>query len=80
MTRRCATMRILEIVEQLIGKGLRTNGNKLNMKPPSKGSAVEWHQDWAFYPHTNDDVLAVGIAIDDMTEEKWVYVNGARFA
>lgn len=60
---------ILEIVQQLIGKGLRTNGNKLNMKPPSHGSAVEWHQDWAFYPHTNDDLLAVGIAIDDMTEE-----------
>ena len=19
---------------------------------------MEWHQDWAFYPHTNDDVLA----------------------
>lgn len=59
---------IINIVEQLIGKGVRTNGNKLNMKPPSHGSAVEWHQDWAFYPHTNDDLLAVGIAIDDMTE------------
>ena len=60
---------ILNIVEQLIGLGVRTNGNKLNMKPPSHGSAVEWHQDWAFYPHTNDDLLAVGIALDDMTEE-----------
>jgi len=59
---------ILDIVEQLIGKGLRTNGNKLNMKEPDHGSAVEWHQDWAFYPHTNDDLLAVGVAIDDMTE------------
>ena len=60
---------ILTMIEQLIGKGVRSNGNKLNMKPPSHGSAVEWHQDWAFYPHTNDDVLAVGIAIDDMTVE-----------
>lgn len=60
---------ILAIVEQLIGFGVRTNGSKLNMKPPSRGSAVEWHQDWAFYPHTNDDLLAVGIAIDDMTAE-----------
>lgn len=60
---------ILSIVEQLIGKGVRTNGNKLNMKLPSFGSAVEWHQDWAFYPHTNDDLLAVGVCIDDMTEE-----------
>ena len=60
---------ILTMVEQLIGRGVRTNGNKLNMKPPAHGSAVEWHQDWAFYPHTNDDLLAVGIAIDDMTVE-----------
>ncbi len=58
--------RVLDIVEQLIGKGVRTNGNKLNMKSAGFGSAVEWHQDWAFYPHTNDDILAVGIAIDDM--------------
>jgi phytanoyl-CoA hydroxylase len=60
---------ILGIVEQLIGKGLRMNGNKLNLKLPSHSSAVEWHQDWAFYPHTNDDLLAVGVALDDMTEE-----------
>ena len=60
---------ILDIVEQLIGPGLRFNTTKLNMKEPDHGSAVEWHQDWAFYPHTNDDILAVGVAIDDMTEE-----------
>ena len=29
------------------------------------GAAVEWHQDWAFYPHTNDDLLAIGIYLDD---------------
>ena len=60
---------ILDIVEQLIGPGVRSNGNKLNMKARSHGAAVEWHQDWAFYPHTNDDMLAVGVAIDAMTEE-----------
>jgi len=64
--------RILEIVSQLIGYGLRSNGNKLNLKLPEVGSPVEWHQDWSFYPHTNDDLLAVGICIDDMTIE-----NGA---
>ena len=60
---------ILAHVSQLIGYGLRTNGNKLNMKQPGYGSPVEWHQDWAFYPHTNDDLLAVGVVIDDMNEE-----------
>lgn len=60
---------VLDIVAQLIGPGIRTNGNKLNMKSAGFGSAVEWHQDWAFYPHTNDDILAVGIALDDMMLE-----------
>ncbi|MEE2658030.1 MAG: phytanoyl-CoA dioxygenase family protein, partial [Candidatus Latescibacterota bacterium] len=62
--------KILEIVSQLVGThALRTNGNKLNIKSGEFGSPVEWHQDWAFYPHTNDDLLAVGVAIDDMSEE-----------
>ena len=60
---------ILDIVEQLIGPGVSHNGHKLNMKYPKFGSPVEWHQDWAFYPHTNDDLLAVGVAIDDMSLE-----------
>jgi ectoine hydroxylase-related dioxygenase (phytanoyl-CoA dioxygenase family) len=60
---------ILDIVAQLIGPGIRYNGHKLNMKSPEFGSPVEWHQDWAFYPHTNDDLLAVGIAMDDMLIE-----------
>ncbi len=60
---------ILNIVSQLIGYDLRCNGHKLNMKLDKLGSPVQWHQDWAFYPHTNEDLLAVGVAIDDMTTE-----------
>ena len=37
------------------------------MKLPGVGSPVQWHQDWSYYPHTNDDILAVGLAIDDTT-------------
>lgn len=58
---------ILDIVECLLGSNLRYHNNKLNMKNPDNGSAVQWHQDWAFYPHTNDSILEVGIALDDMT-------------
>ena len=61
--------KILDIVSQLIGSSVWTNGNKLNMKSGGFGSPVEWHQDWAWYPFTNDDLLAVGVCIDDMTEE-----------
>lgn len=49
----------------LIGPNIRLHGAKLNMKSAGYGAAVEWHQDWAFYPHTNDDVLATGILLDD---------------
>ena len=61
---------IVEMASQLLGTyAVRTHGTKLNMKSGEFGSPVHWHQDWAFYPHTNDDVLAVGVAIDDMTQE-----------
>ncbi len=61
--------RLLDIVAQLIGPNLWTNGNKLNMKSAEFGSPIEWHQDWAFYPQTNDDLLAVGVPLDDMLLE-----------
>ncbi len=49
------------------GRGVRFDISKLNMKSPGVGSPVEWHQDWAFYPHTNDDLAAVGVMLDDIT-------------
>src|SRR5438270_3805149 len=60
---------ILDIVAELIGPAIRYQGSKLNMKAAEYGSPVEWHQDFAFYPHTNDDLLAVGVALDDCTLE-----------
>lgn len=61
--------RILDIAETLLGNGVRLHGNKLNMKSAGFGSPIEWHQDFAFYPHTNDDLLAIGIALDESTLE-----------
>jgi ectoine hydroxylase-related dioxygenase (phytanoyl-CoA dioxygenase family) len=58
--------KIVAILSKLIGPDLRLYGSKLNMKAPRYGSPVEWHQDWAFYPHTNDDILAIGVMLDDM--------------
>ncbi len=60
---------ILAPARDLIGPNLRLHTTKLNMKSAENGSAVEWHQDYAFYPHTNDDILAIGVIIDDMASE-----------
>ena len=64
--------KLVSILQKLLGENLRLHGSKINMKAPHYGSPVEWHQDWAFYPHTNDDLLAVGVMLDDTTVE-----NGA---
>jgi phytanoyl-CoA hydroxylase len=57
---------VMEVLVALLGPDLRLQGSKLNMKAARYGSPVEWHQDWAFYPHTNDDMLAIGVMLDDM--------------
>ncbi len=61
---------LLDIVAGLIGDNLRMHHTKLNIKPGHGGEAVEWHQDWAFYPHTNDDILEIGVMLDDCTADK----------
>lgn len=60
---------VLAPARDLIGPDLRLHTTKLNMKSAGFGAAIEWHQDFAFYPHTNDDVLAIGVIIDDMAAE-----------
>ncbi|MFI4947652.1 MAG: phytanoyl-CoA dioxygenase family protein [Alphaproteobacteria bacterium] len=60
--------KIVAILKDLWGS-VRFDTGKLNMKSAGYGAPVEWHQDWAFYPHTNDDLAAVGIMLDDVTSE-----------
>jgi ectoine hydroxylase-related dioxygenase (phytanoyl-CoA dioxygenase family) len=56
---------IADIVAELIGPDVKFHHSKLNLKGSHGGAPVDWHQDAAFYPHTNDDVLAVGLLLDD---------------
>ncbi|MGH7050304.1 MAG: phytanoyl-CoA dioxygenase family protein [Acetobacteraceae bacterium] len=57
---------VIRVLQALLGPDIRLHGSKLNMKSAQYGSPVEWHQDWAFYPHTNDELLAIGVMLDDM--------------
>ncbi len=61
--------RLISVLTGLLGPDVRMHGSKINLKSAEYGASVEWHQDWAFYPHTNDDVLAVGVMLDDMTQD-----------
>jgi ectoine hydroxylase-related dioxygenase (phytanoyl-CoA dioxygenase family) len=59
---------VTEVLTDLLGPDVLIQTSKLNTKAPGGGAAVEWHQDWAFYPHTNDDMLAVGLMLEDVDE------------
>jgi phytanoyl-CoA hydroxylase len=61
--------KIVDVVENLLGPDIQLHHTKLNLKPPSKDARFEWHQDYPFFPHTNFDLLAVMIMLDDSTEE-----------
>jgi ectoine hydroxylase-related dioxygenase (phytanoyl-CoA dioxygenase family) len=68
--RRIATeRRLLDCIETLIGHDFDLHHSKLNMKPARVGSVVEWHQDLAYFPHTNDDLVTTLVYLDDATEQ-----------
>ena len=61
--------RVLDRIESLIGYDIQLQHSKLNMKPAKVGSIVEWHQDLAYFPHTNDDLVTTLVYLDEATEE-----------
>ena len=67
-TRCCTRRRSRPCCRLCWGRRSRLQTTKLNTKAPGGGAAVEWHQDWAFYPHTNDDLLAIGLILEDVDE------------
>lgn len=60
--------RMTEVLNDLLGPDTVLLTSKLNTKAPGGGRAVEWHQDWAFYPHSNDNLLAFGLMLEDVDE------------
>ena len=60
---------VLDRVESLLGGDIQFHHSKLNLKPAEVGSVVEWHQDVAYFPHTNTDLLACLVYFDDAGEE-----------
>jgi len=56
---------LLAVLERIIGPDIRLSHSKINMKAGNGGAALEWHQDWAYAPHTNMDTCVISIMIDD---------------
>ena len=59
----------VDIAEDLLGANVKFHHSKLNFKWSGGGEAVKWHQDIQFWPHTNYDVLTIGVYLSDVTED-----------
>ena len=60
---------VTEVLRDLLGDDATLLTSRLNTKAPGGGAAIEWHQDWAFYPHTNDSLLAFGLLLEEVNME-----------
>jgi ectoine hydroxylase len=61
-----STSAIVDVVVDLIGPNVKFHHSKLNFKAPHGGEEVKWHQDIQFWPHTNYDLLTIGVFLEDV--------------
>ena len=59
----------LDLVSEIFGPNIKHWTNKINLKLPSSGTEVKFHQDFPFEPHSNEDIMTVLFFLDDVTLE-----------
>ncbi|MEM7428325.1 MAG: phytanoyl-CoA dioxygenase family protein [Pseudomonadota bacterium] len=64
-----ASSRMTDFVADLIGPNVKFHHSKINSKLPGGATAVKWHQDFPFTPHSNDDVITALLMVDEVTDE-----------
>jgi phytanoyl-CoA hydroxylase len=71
-----ADRRIVDRLAPLIGNDIQLHHSKLAVQPPIAGAGgFEAHQDFAYLPHTNMDIVATMLMLDDASPD-----NGCMFA
>lgn len=64
-----ASSAMTDCVADLIGPNVKLHHTKINSKLPGGGTAVKWHQDFPFTPHSNDDLVTALLMVDEVTDE-----------
>jgi len=60
---------VVDMVADLIGPDVKFHHCKINLKLAGSHTEVGYHQDFAYTPHTNDDLVTALLMLDDMTDE-----------
>ena len=76
---------MVDMAADLVGPSVKFHHSKVNNKQPGGSTVVDWHQDFTYTPHTNDDMVTALLLLDDMTAENGCllvapgsHLNGAR--
>jgi len=64
-----AASRMVAAVADLIGPNVKLHHTKINSKLPRTPTKVDWHQDFPFTPHSNDDLVTALLMVDDVTDD-----------
>jgi len=59
----------LDLITRIFSPNVKLLATKINLKLPGSGTAVKYHQDFPFEPHSNDDIMTVLYFLDDVTLE-----------
>lgn len=60
---------LVDMTADLIGPDLKFHHAKINLKQPGSETRVDWHQDFSYTPHSNDNVVTALLMLDKMSEE-----------
>jgi ectoine hydroxylase-related dioxygenase (phytanoyl-CoA dioxygenase family) len=60
--------RTVDMVADLIGPDVKFHHCKINLKLPGAKTEVAYHQDFAYTPHTNSDIVTALLFLDDIDE------------
>ena len=53
-----------DIAADLVGGPVKFYHSKVNFKLPEGGAEIGWHQDWAVFPHTNSNIVALSVPLN----------------
>ncbi len=59
---------IVDVATAILGPNIKFHHSKLNFKYPRGGEEVKWHQDIQFWPHTNYDLITIGVYLQDVVK------------
>ena len=59
----------LDLITHIFSPNIKLLATKINLKLPGSGTAVKYHQDFPFEPHSNDDIMTVLFFLNDVTLE-----------